>query len=214
MINAVFSVKTRVVGVRPILQNDLAIMEQAEGEVTKKGKVYEPQAEATGRLIVNDEGTVCQKASHFEGALIKAATAFKLQGNKTYKDLFRASVFVDPLLIPHENQEWTIDKQYVIIGRARILRCRPRIDNWSVTFDIHVTDDRLAPAVLKSIFEESGRAIGVGDYRPRYGLYTIDTWEVDLKDKPVTEVPAELVKDAAIIDSVVNTIEESGNLEA
>lgn len=191
MNNAVYEVNCEVTGFRPLLQNDLNAMElDAQQTVAKKGQVYEPEEEAEKRLTLNTEKVVCQRATHFEAAMTKSATGFKFQGMKTYKDLFKAGVFVEPLLIPHLNQEWVIDTQFVKIGAARVPRCRPRFDEWKLKFTLSVTDDRVPPAVLKSILEEAGRSQGVGDYRPRYGLFEITKWELikEPEDTPVEEV--------------------------
>jgi len=189
MNNAVYEINCEVTGFRPLLQNDLNAMElDAKATVAKKGQVYEPEEEAVKRLTVNAEGVVCQRATHFEAAMVKAATSFKFQGMKTYKDLFKAGVFVEPLLIPHIIQEWVIDTQFVKIGAARVPRCRPRFDNWKLAFIISVTDDRIPPAVLKEILMEAGRSQGVGDYRPRYGLFDITNWELIKEAIPVEDV--------------------------
>jgi len=191
MNKSVYEVKCEVTGFRPLLQNDLNAMElDSQQTVSKKGQVYDPQEEAVKRLTINADKVVCQRATHFESAMVKSATSFKFQGMKTYKDLFKAGVFVEPLLIPHMNQGWVIDTQFVKIGAARVPRCRPRFDEWKLEFTISVTDDRIPPAVLKSILDESGRSQGVGDYRPRYGLFEITKWELvkQAEEAPVEEI--------------------------
>jgi len=177
MENAIYVVECSVKGKRPLMQNEMAI-ETADAAKTKTGQTYDDQEEATKRLILNPQKEICQKAEHFESAMVKASASFKITGHKTYKDLFKACVFVEPLLIPHNNQVFTIDKRFVRIGTARVLRCRPRFDDWTLDFTISVTDDRLQPAVLKQIFEDAGKSYGVGDYRPRYGLYEVVKFDV------------------------------------
>ncbi|KKL53653.1 hypothetical protein LCGC14_2273270, partial [marine sediment metagenome] len=39
--------------------------------------------------------------------------------------IVKAGVIVDPILIPHNNADWEIDKQSVKIGQVRVMRSRP-----------------------------------------------------------------------------------------
>ena len=80
----VTKIKVSIEGTRPILQNEIS--EEEEG-VQRKGKAYDDQEEAEKRLIKDSDGTICQKAIHLESSMIKAATDFKFQGKKTYKEL-------------------------------------------------------------------------------------------------------------------------------
>jgi hypothetical protein len=94
------------------------------------------------------------------------------------KDIFKAGIFVEPELIPHSNPEWKIDKQRVVVNRAGILRCRPRLDDWSLSFTILVREERLQPRVIQDILHHAGKFHGIGDFRPRYGLFQVSTFEI------------------------------------
>ncbi len=164
-------IDVKIKGIRPLLQNDS--FEEEEGETRKKGRVYDDMEESEKRLIKNKDGLICQKANHLEGCLIKSAVDFKFQGKKTYKELFKAGIFVEPLLIPHLITDWEIDKQPVRIGPAKVMRCRPRFDDWELEFQIRCTDDRIEPLTIRQILENAGSYVGIGDYRPRYGLFEV-----------------------------------------
>jgi len=165
-----------IAGIRPLLQN--AFVRDNNSETVKKGQTYDDLEEAEKRLIKGSDGSICQPATHIEGCLVKAATEFKFQGKKTYKDIFKAGIFVDPLLIPHQNPHWEIDKQRVVVNRAGILRCRPRFDNWSLNFTILVREERLQPRIIQDILYHAGKFHGIGDYRPRFGLFQITSFEM------------------------------------
>jgi len=124
--------------------------------------------------------------------MIKAAVSFKIKGRrgKTYKDLVKAAVYVDPDMIPLNVQipenptsnplkPFYVDIRPVIISRARVLRARGALTKgWELSFTISVIDDQLASTVLKEILDEAGRAIGIGDYRPRFGRFLTTRFEV------------------------------------
>jgi len=164
-------ISVTVKGVRPLLQNKF--QEDESGLPSKKVKKYDDKEEAEKRLIKNSKHVICQPASHFEASMVKSAAEFKLAGRKTYKDLFKAAVFVEPILIPHKYQRYKIDKRAVVVSRSRILRCRPRFDKWQVSFKVIVRDDRVQPLIVKEVLENAGRYYGVGDFRPRFGLFKI-----------------------------------------
>ena len=168
-------VDVEIKGIRPLLQNDSFDEDSIK---TKSGKVYIDKEEAEKRLIFGKGKTICQKASHLEACMVKSATDFKFKGQKTFKDVVKAGVVVNPLFVPHLNTSWEIDKQSVKIGKARVPRCRPRFDDWNLKFEIQISDDRIEPITLKSILENAGLYVGIGDYRPRYGLFEVTSWQV------------------------------------
>lgn len=163
-------------GLRPLLMN--AFGSEEEKSAAKKGKVYDDKEEAEKRLYLDKDGNICQPATHLEACMVKSAADFKFAGKKTYKDIFKSGIFVDPLMIPHLKSDWDIDKQSVVVQRSRILRCRPRFDDWELKFRILVRDDRIEPLVVKQILENGGKYVGIGDFRPRYGLFEVVEFEV------------------------------------
>lgn len=164
-------------GIRPLLQNAMVGPEKAD-VVGKVGEVYDDTDEAVKRLIKDKADVICQPAEHLESSMVKAAVEFKFKGQKTYKELFKAGIFVEPLLIPHLIQDWEIDKRWVRIGQARIARCRPRFDQWELKFKVRCLDDRIQPLIVKQVLETAGFYYGIGDYRPRYGLFEVVNFEV------------------------------------
>jgi hypothetical protein len=43
---------------------------------------------------------------------------------------------------------------------------------------ILVNDDRIQPLVVKQILENAGKYHGIGDYRPRFGLFAVNVFEI------------------------------------
>lgn len=166
--------RVKVKGIRPLLQN---LMAEEEAGNVRKGQVYDDMEEATKRLVTDNEGNLCQPSSHFESAMIKSGVDFKFKGHKTYKELIKAGVVIQPDLIPHKITHWEIDKRTVKIGQARIRRCRPKFPEWELEFELHNTDDRVSGATLKDVLENAGHYYGVGDYRPKFGLFEVLEFE-------------------------------------
>lgn len=165
-----------VKGLAPLLQNRFS-GEQNSRQTRRTGQVYDNEAMARNALYTNEKEEVIQPAIHFESAMIKAATNFRFQGKKTFKDLFKSAVFVEPEQIVHGNQEWTIDERPVVVNRSRIIRARPRLDDWHLEFQVIVTDERVSGNILKDVLTEAGMYYGIGDYRPRCGRFEIVSFD-------------------------------------
>lgn len=52
------------------------------------------------------------------------------------------------------------------IGNAKHVRVRPRFDRWELSFQLMVTDPQITLEKLGMILEESGRIVGMCDWRP------------------------------------------------
>ena len=149
-----------------------------------KKKVYVPEEEANKSLYKNEDGSIYQPSEHILGALIKSGTTFKFEGKKTYKDIMKADIVVEPDNIPLLNIDGTpkttydeIDSRGVVIQRARITRCRPKFNEWKINFTIEIIDDEnLSVSTLKEIMEKAGK-IGIGDYRPRFGRFIVTSFQ-------------------------------------
>lgn len=123
------------------------------------------------------KGKLVQPGMHIEGALVKAATELKLSGSgkKTYKDLMKAAAFVTPEYIPHKNQDWTVDSRAVVnpTTRGRSMCYRPRLDEWTLVFQLEVLDERADAAAIKEILNIAGARNGIGSYRPKFGRFKV-----------------------------------------
>jgi hypothetical protein len=164
-------------GIRPLLMHKYTV--ESESDSKKMKTRYDPKEDAENALYKDDEGRICTPSIHIESALSKAATSFKQpgKGRKTYRDLIKSGIQIEPLNIPHKYPEWKIDIQRAVIGRSAVPRARPRFDKWELEFIINLVDPTIVPATLQEILNDAGRYIGIGDYRPRYGLFEVTKFE-------------------------------------
>lgn len=194
-----YQIQTTIIGSAPLLQHRFALdtlQSLREGANRRTGSVdYHYEWLAT--MYVHD-GTLVQPASHIEGALARAAAGFRVKGGRgrTYRDLIRAYVLVSPDAIRHywEGQPLAapgpelltaptpalcVNLQRVLVGRAAVARARLQINaGWQLTFTLTVNDDQIRPEVVHTILVEGGRAVGIGDYRPRYGRFEVSAFQV------------------------------------
>lgn len=124
-------------------------------------------------------GLIYQPAEHIIGSMIKAAVNFKLEGKKTFKDVIKAGLFVEPLKIPHLVGTLEKDWRPVVIPkqRARVMKGRGRLDEWELKFQAICSDLRATAKDIEDILKYAGAYGGIGDFRPRYGRFEVIEFE-------------------------------------
>ena len=71
------------------------------------------------------------------------------------------------------------DVRPVVIGRARVIRTRPRFHKgWRAAFILEYDEKNIDTGSIMQALEYAGHFIGLGDYRPRYGLFEVTAEEV------------------------------------
>lgn len=166
------TIEVKIKGVAPLLQHRFV----DESGVKKKKMVYDPKEDAEKAAYKNEAGYF-EPNTHIKASMVKAATEFIYKGKKTYKDIIKSGVMVDPVEIPLEPQKYTINKTAVVVNRSRIMRSRPQFDNWSLSFSLILIDESLDKTTVKEILEAAGRYKGLGDSRPEYGRFVIEQYE-------------------------------------
>jgi hypothetical protein len=190
-----YTVKVTVKGIAPLLQNKFPMPEledMSKGATMRTGSKDYTQEWRT-MFYETPEGMVYQPAVHFEGAMVSAAVNFRIKGKgrKTYKDLFRATVFVSPEQIPHgikvpteldtdADKSLYLDMRPVVMpNKARVVRIRPTFKSgWELSFIIEVMDDQIQPELVNDVLTLAGKTVGIGDYRPRFGRFMVTEFNI------------------------------------
>ena len=190
-----YTVSVRVKGIAPLIQHrfpvpDLSTLSKG-GQKSTGAKDY--TQEWREYFYADGDGQIYQPSSHLEGALVKAAVNFKVTGKrgKSYKDLFSANIVIDPEHIPHVgftvpeeldadgDKPLYLDVRPVIVQRARVVRIRPTFKaGWELAFEIQCLDDEVQPDLLQDVLTLAGKAVGIGDYRPKFGRFSVTHFEV------------------------------------
>lgn len=198
-----YRINAVVEGSAPLLQHSFTqnhLTELAERAKKNTGAADYSLEWLTHMYVARTDGQdlICQPATHIEGAMVRAAGSFKIAGKrgKTYRDAVQAYLYVSPDNIPHiRNGDLvpapdaslmedpvnglSVSVMRVKVQRAAVARSRLLIDTgWQLAFAIDVIDDQLQPGVIQTILTEAGRAVGIGDYRPRYGRFNVVSFQV------------------------------------
>ena len=180
------TIQVEITGVAPLLQHKFRTEEHGINKTTAKKKIYDPNEEAE-KACFREGKMIVHPTEHLFGALIRAAVSFKFEGKKTYKDIIKRGIIVEPINAPlldkkgKQYKTWDeIDARRVVIQRSAVVRWRPMYhEGWRIPFSITIIDDEsLSPPILKEILEKAGY-VGIGDYRPRFGRFQVTKFKVD-----------------------------------
>lgn len=176
------TIEVQIKGVCPLLQNRFCTEKEGENKSKAKKKTYVPEDEAEKALYRNEEGFIYEPSEHVLGALIRAAANFKFEGKKTFRDVIKSCVLVLPdaiLLNGGKTKTWDeIDTRAVVIQRARVVKWRPKFNNWNLSFQLQILDeDVLDSKTLREILDNAGSRYAIGDYRPRFGRFQVTKWD-------------------------------------
>jgi hypothetical protein len=69
------------------------------------------------------------------------------------------------------------DRRGCGVQKSRVIRTRPKFTNWSVTFEIDVVPSELNAKDIKQAIIDAGVYVGLCDFRPRFGLFTLKEFE-------------------------------------
>jgi len=173
-----FEVEIR--GTRPLLMHSAEGMITGE-ELAKKDRGTNVEAEMC--LYKDENGKICCPSIIVLSALKNSAVNFLVggKGKKTFKNYIYSGVGIEGENIEIISNNWKPDKKTVVIGGSRILRVRPRFDNWSMKFSMEILSEVITPAILKTMLEHAGKFSGLMDFRPLYGLFEVTKFE-EVKD--------------------------------
>jgi hypothetical protein len=164
-----------IIGISPLIQNNpLNFIGKTEGDALATKKVYKDEEEAALRVYLDADGAFYHPAVGFLRAMIRGVTGKKF-GKLAATSLLKGSVF---LAEPHAAlvdkngkplTKYAIDRQPVVVGTARVLRCRPCWNDWCAKVALEIDTAIIRPEQVKEALALGGRIAGVGDNRPETG---------------------------------------------
>lgn len=188
-----YRISVTITGDAPILfhrwQSDAidAKAKAAKGSAAKKSDNIESY------VWRNSDNLICLPGEYLRGSLIdpKNGAAKYMQDprspRKSALDLFRAGVLSLTEMAPINRADGTladtwdyIDRRRVSVQRNGITRERPAFAaGWSATVILMVTTPHyIDPILLRQTLTQAGRLVGVGDFRPSFGRFSVTNCEL------------------------------------
>lgn len=184
------SIDVQIVGTTPMLQHRFE--ESAEQAKPTRKVVVEhgtPREQAEKVVYRNGNGFYFPGSWIF-GSIVEAGGNHKLRGSrKSAKFVVPAAVRVlepDISLLNGDGKlvkDFEVDSRPVSIPatKGRIMRHRPRFEQWSAKFTLVVNTDLLPEEFVQKLLSEAGEQQGIGDYRPNrkgpFGCFRITSWK-------------------------------------
>jgi hypothetical protein len=66
------------------------------------------------------------------------------------------------------------DIRAVVVQRSRVLRTRPKFNQWASVFDVAIDDKVIGQNEVTAALTQAGSTIGIGDFRPRFGRFEVE----------------------------------------
>ena len=123
-------------------------------------------------------------AENVEATIINGGKAFKkgtdIQKYCTVKDLYIPFSYGENLTKEEliQNYEYR-DTRPMNVQRAKVMRTRPRFDQWQINFNMIYDDQKIDLETIKNALEYAGAYVGLCDSRPKYGKFVALIEEID-----------------------------------
>jgi hypothetical protein len=96
-------------------------------------------------------------------------------------DLYKAGVVAMTALASLGQKTWDYeDRRRVMVQRNGITRVRPALRaGWKAEFDLMVLlPEYISPDALQDVIVNAGRLIGLADFRPTFGRFSIKSYDI------------------------------------
>jgi len=176
------AIQVQVKGVAPgLLMNSAKSMLLQVIKGKKRGDIPGIEEDAESRAYRMKDDTLFIPSAAFYGTLINSSAAYRI-GKKSATSLIAGTVRVWPDEISLGTKKYEIDLRPVVVQRSRIVRARPWLKEWTAQFQIiYDSTYGISAELLKKIFTEAGKRIGILDFRPQhrgqFGRFVIGSWK-------------------------------------
>lgn len=184
------AINVKVVGISPLLMhnttftNPLHEVTIKHKELTSVRKKTEEvhlmimESEWRGSLYYKEGFGVYLPGTHFEASIFEAAKLQKL-GKQAKRAIMilenECKIEYDGPRTPDAlfKDKRFVDVRPVRVQQAKVIRARPKFDQWATSFILQFNPDLLQKSEVTAMLAAAGGLMGVGDYRPRFGRFDI-----------------------------------------
>ena len=191
MSNKMPSIEAKLTGLCPLLLNNDQMADPENVFAIRKKAIT-----SSVKLKNTDKGREDLKSISFFAALHTYKGKVVIPANMIYANILKSSktwkrgpdvkagivVSANPIYLKFPDDDKTLeelfalgyyDERLVTINGKKIMRTRPRFDEWSCAVQVYYDDELFNHDDLLHIMERGGR-IGIGDYRDLFGKFIIE----------------------------------------
>lgn len=158
--------------------------ESVEAKATAaKGSKAKKQDDIESYVYRTPGGNLALPGEYLRQATINAAKYRQdpRSPRKSAMDLFKAAIVSLTPLADLGTAEWDyLDRRRAVVQRNGITRTRPAmLTGWRATFVLMCNlPEYVTPPMLHETITQAGRLVGVGDFRPSYGRFSVQRFEM------------------------------------
>lgn len=179
-VTAPYRFAATVSGDAPLLFHSWNIEAIAEKAAAKKGSAAKKSDDVESYVYRTDAGHLGIPGANFQACLREAGRYVPdpRSPRKSAMDLIRAGIVPLDIVAPFHGEKATWDyedRRRVTVQRAGVTRTRPAMNTgWEITFTMLVTTpEYLSPELVRQIIGQAGRTVGLCDFRPTYGRFSV-----------------------------------------
>ena len=130
-----------------------------------------------------DTGELFIPGVSVQRALVAGAAYSKGKGRASLAKPVAACVIIGSERLTLGTKEYVVDSRAVVIPstKGRIVRHRPRLDKWRASFDVDFDDTLLTADQLRRVVDDTGKNVGILDFRPEhkgpFGRFMVVSWK-------------------------------------
>jgi hypothetical protein len=116
-------------------------------------------------------------------AFVSGATYSKGKGRGSLQKVVAACVMVSPERLGLGTDTFAIDSRPVVVPatKGRVMRHRPRLETWALTFTVEWDGTLLTETQMRRIVDDTGARVGLLDFRPEkkgpFGRFMVTKWQ-------------------------------------
>lgn len=183
-----YIVEVSVTGTAPYLFHRWSAEAVAEKAAAKKGSAAKKSDNVESYVYRDENRELALPGEAFRQSIIHSAKFRQdpRSPRKSAMDLYKAGVVALTELCLLGVGDWDyLDRRRVVIQRSAVTRERPAMRaGWCVTVHLMVlTPEYISQSDLHDVLSQAGRLVGVGDFRPTFGRFRVDRFEVMPRDR-------------------------------
>lgn len=173
----------RIKGVADLLFHRWNCEDVAEKAKAAKGSKAKKTDNIESYVYREDDGHICLPGEYLRGSIINAAKFRQdpRSPRKSAMDLYKAGIISLTPLASLGKETWDYEhKCRVTIQRNAITRTRPAIKSgWETEIQLMVNlPEYISHDQLLEVINNAGKLIGVGDFRPTYGRFSVINFNI------------------------------------
>ena len=130
-----------------------------------------------------DTGNLYVPGEALRQSLIGAATYSKGKGRASLQKEAAACLLVAPERMDLGVKDFEVDARPVVVPatKGRVMRFRPKLADWGVTFELEYDETLLSNGQVRQIVDDAGSRIGLLEFRPQrkgpFGRFMVTEWK-------------------------------------